>query len=114
MTSEIIENGFKNLTSDWTVEMRQGDELLAVVPAQSTFKFNKDGNRLQILKSYEGMCIRTGTTDNFILRNEKLKDMWLKGAVGTRHNNPDAEMHFDDVNLMKGNSIWLNTFTFWF
>jgi hypothetical protein len=114
MISEIVKNGFSKLTCDWVVEMREGEDILAVIPAQSTFDFTRSGNRLQILKSYESVVVKSGRTDNFILRNKKLDDMWLKGDVGTWENAANVEMTFDDVELTKGKPVWLDTFTFWF
>jgi pectate lyase len=111
---EVVKNGFDNLTSDWIVEMRQGKKILAVVPAQGTFSLVSSNRRMQITRSYRGIVLKTGSIDNFILRNKKLDDVWLKGDVGTQEFPAGAEMIFDGVGVQKGTHVWIDTFTIWF
>lgn len=112
MLDEILENGFNNLTADWTVELRQGTEILVIVPVDGTFKFERTGNRLQINRSYESIVLKSGDIDNFILRNKVIPDYWLKADAGLW--GEEVKMKFDTTIVTKGNPIWLDTFTFWY
>ncbi len=110
---EVMKHGFTRLTCDWTVELRQGKKILAVVPTKGTFKFHRSGNRMQILKSYEAHVTETGVIDNFVLRNKKIPDCWLTAGAGRRWD-MDVEMTFDKTTVTAGSIIWLDTFTLWF